>query len=181
MAKLARRGFPSTAASRWTEPRQELAEVAQTREKKQPPDQYLGIDTATLYSLSLQSEAAEGGDQRASWAPFVYAYGLLVLVLGFLIIYFLIKAGGSAYGPQREGSGARKMTEEARTTESPPSLRTTTGQLATAPARGSSEGSGSSRSHSGHTTASSSHQGSDTDTAADALTTHSAQPEEDRA
>ncbi|XP_065295338.1 uncharacterized protein [Dermacentor albipictus] len=163
MAKLARRGFPSTAASRWTEPRQELAEVAQTREKKQPPDQYLGIDTATLYSLSLQSEAAEGGDQRASWAPFVYA------------------AGGSAYGPQREGSGARKMTEEARTTESPPSLRTTTGQLATAPARGSSEGSGSSRSHSGHTTASSSHQGSDTDTAADALTTHSAQPEEDRA
>ncbi|KAL1430308.1 hypothetical protein MTO96_015134 [Rhipicephalus appendiculatus] len=162
MAKV-RRGLPSTAASRWAEPREELSELAHELQQKTPPDQYLGIDTATLYSLSLQSE--DRGDPRVSWAPFVYAYLLFVLLVGFLLIYFLIRVGGRA--PQ---NGARVMTEEANMTESPANLRTSL----TSQAPCSSASTGSPRRNSGHTTSSFTHQGGAADNVTDDLTDHSA-------
>ncbi|KAH6937578.1 hypothetical protein HPB50_001818 [Hyalomma asiaticum] len=161
-----RSGFPSTAASLWTEPREELAKIHQPQQQT-PPDQYLGIDTATLYSLSLQSE--DRGAEHATWAPFIYAYGLLVLVLGFLLIYFLIKVGGRASGPRKQGSEARKLTE--RATVSPPGLRTVLPSMP--PTQCSTARAGSSRRHSGHTTASFRRKESDADNATDGLTTYS--------
>ncbi|XP_077486790.1 uncharacterized protein LOC144098122 [Amblyomma americanum] len=98
--------------SQWTEPRELLA--AQQRPGPPPPkpEQYLGIDASTLYSLSLQSDATDRGSQ---WAPFVYACGLLVLIFGFLLIYYLSRA--SERTSALRGSGGRKMTYAAETTD----------------------------------------------------------------
>ncbi|KAK8785338.1 hypothetical protein V5799_008299 [Amblyomma americanum] len=90
--------------SQWTEPRELLA--AQQRPGPPPPkpEQYLGIDASTLYSLSLQSDATDRGSQ---WAPFVYACGLLVLIFGFLLIYYLSRCAASVQSLRARFPAAR--------------------------------------------------------------------------